>query len=157
VLFLTFNDQGETEDELMLAIQVELDEIVSKEVCDSVYESASVNPALQGKSQEELDAECRNRKGAIMNVISSSVCMQRLYFIVRSSIMGIITGLLTYTIISIFLITNFFALVLLGLFTFAVSLLLSRLLDGPIITASNIILRYLDRYERLRSFILNRL
>jgi hypothetical protein len=157
VLFLTFNDQGETEDELMLAIQVELDEIVSKEVCDSVYESASVNPALQGKSQEELDAECQNRKGAIMNVISSSVCMQRLYFIVRSSIMGIITGLLTYTIISIFLITNFFALVLLGLFTFAVSLLLSRLLDGPIITASNIILRYLDRYERLRSFILNRL
>ncbi len=154
---MTFNAQGETEDELMLAIQVELDEIVSKEVCDSVYESASVNPALQGKSQEELDAECRSRKGAIMNVISSSVCMQRLYFIVRSSIMGIIIGLLTYTIISIFLITNFFALVLLGLFTFTVSLLLSRLLDGPIITVSNLILRYLDRYERVRSFILNRL
>ncbi len=152
-----FNAHGETEDELMLAIQVELDEIVSKEVCDSVYESAYVNPALQGKSQEELDVECRNRKGAIMNVISSSVCMQRLYFIVRSSIMGIITGLLTYAIISIFLITDFFALVLLGLFTFTVSLLLSRLLDGQIITVSNLILRYLDRYERARSFILNRL
>jgi len=93
VLFFTFNANGETEDELMLAIQVELDEIVSKEVCDSVYESAYVNPTLQGKSQEELEAECQNRKGAIMNVISSSVCMQRLYFIIRSSIMGIITGL----------------------------------------------------------------
>ncbi len=152
-----FNAHGETEDELMLAIQVELDEIVSKEVCDSVYESASVNPALKGKSQKELDAECRNRKGAIMNVISYSVCMQRLYFIVRSSIMGVITGLLTYIIISIFLITNFFVLVLLGLFTFLISLLLSRLLDGQIITVSNLILRYLDRYERVRSFILNRL
>jgi len=157
VLFFTFNADGETEDELMLAIQVELDEIVSKEVCDSVYESAYVNPALQGKSQEELEAECQNRKGAIMNVISSSVCMQRLYFIIRSSIMGIITGLLTYTIISLFLITNFFVLVLLGLFTFVVSLVLSRFLDAQIIMVSNIILRYLDRYERARAFILNRL
>jgi hypothetical protein len=71
--------------------------------------------------------------------------------------MGVITGLLTYSLISIFLITDFFALVLLGLFTFAVSLLLSRLLDAQIITVSNIILRYLDRFERTRAFILNRL
>ncbi len=92
-----------------------------------------------------------------MNVVSASVCMQRLYFIIRSSIMGVITGLLTYSLISIFLITDFFALVLLGLFTFAVSLLLSRLLDAQIITVSNIILRYLDRFERTRAFILNRL
>ncbi len=157
MLFLTYNSNGETEDELMLAIQVELDEIVSKEVCDSVYESASANPALQGKTREELDAECQNRKGAIMNVISSTVCMQRLYFIIRSSVMGVITGLLTYTLISIFLITSFFALVLLGLFTFAVSLLLSRLLDSPIIKVSNWILKYLDKYQRARAFILNRL
>lgn len=154
---LTLKTNGRTEDELMLAIQVDLEEIVSKEICDSVYESAYVDPALQGKSQEELDAECQNRKEAIMNVVSASVCMQRLYFIIRSSIMGVITGLLTYSLISIFLITDFFALVLLGLFTFAVSLLLSRLLDAQIITVSNIILRYLDKFERTRAFILNRL
>ena len=154
---MTLKTNGRTEDELMLAIQVDLEEIVSKEICDSVYESAYVDPALQGKSQEELDAECQNRKEAIMNVISASVCMQRLYFIIRSSIMGVITGLLTYSLISIFLITDFFALVLLGLFTFAVSLLLSRLLDAQIITVSNIILRYLERFERTRAFILNRL
>lgn len=154
---MTLKTNGRTEDELMLAIQVDLEEIVSKEICDSVYESAYVDPALQGKSQEELDAECQNRKEAIMNVVSASVCMQRLYFIIRSSIMGVITGLLTYSLISIFLITDFFALVLLGLFTFAVSLLLSRLLDAQIITVSNIILRYLDKFERTRAFILNRL
>jgi len=32
---------GETDDELMMAIQIELDQIVTKEVCDVVYESAS--------------------------------------------------------------------------------------------------------------------
>jgi hypothetical protein len=152
---LTVKENGETQDELMLAIQVELDEIVSKEVCDTVYESA--NPNLQGKSQAELDAECKVRKGAIMNVVSSSVCLQRLYFIIRSSIMGAITGLLTYLIISIFSITNFFSLVVLGLFTFAVSLLLSRFLDVQIIRISNLILKYLDRYQRARAFILSRL
>jgi VIT1/CCC1 family predicted Fe2+/Mn2+ transporter len=152
---LTVKENGETQDELMLAIQVELDEIVSKEVCDTVYESASYS--LQKRSQAELDAECKVRKGAIMNVVSSSVCLQRLYFIIRSSIMGAITGLLTYLIISIFSITNFFSLVVLGLFTFAVSLLLSRFLDVQIIRISNLILKYLDRYQRARAFILNRL
>jgi hypothetical protein len=152
---LTVKENGETQDELMLAIQVELDEIVSKEVCDTVYESASYS--LQRKSQAELDAECKVRKGAIMNVVSSSVCLQRLYFIIRSSIMGAITGLLTYLIISIFSITNFFSLVVLGLFTFAVSLLLSRFLDVQIIRISNLILKYLDRYQRARAFILSRL
>jgi hypothetical protein len=105
---LTVKENGETQDELMLAIQVELDEIVSKEVCDTVYESAS--HSLQRKSQAELDAECKVRKGAIMNVVSSSVCLQRLYFIIRSSIMGAITGLLTYLIISIFFNNKFFLL-----------------------------------------------
>jgi VIT1/CCC1 family predicted Fe2+/Mn2+ transporter len=152
---LAVKENGETQDELMLAIQVELDEIVSKEVCDTVYESASYS--LQKRSQAELDAECKVRKGAIMNVVSSSVCLQRLYFIIRSSIMGAITGLLTYLIISIFSITNFFSLVVLGLFTFAVSLLLSRFLDVQIIRISNLILKYLDRYQRARAFILNRL
>jgi VIT1/CCC1 family predicted Fe2+/Mn2+ transporter len=152
---LAVKENGETQDELMLAIQVELDEIVSKEVCDTVYESASYS--LQKRSQAELDAECKVRKGAIMNVVSSSVCLQRLYFIIRSSIMGAITGLLTYLIISIFSITNFFSLVVLGLFTFAVSLLLSRFLDVQIIRISNLILKYLDRYQRARAFILSRL
>jgi hypothetical protein len=146
---------GQTQDELMMAIQVELDEIVSKEVCDSVYESKK--PEFQDKTPAELDAECRSRKGAIMNVISSSVCLQRLYFIIRSAIMGLITGLLTYVIISVFQITNFFSLVLLGLSTFVVSLLISRLFDAPIVKVCNLILMYLDRYPSLRSFILNRL
>ncbi|MGD6808379.1 MAG: hypothetical protein ACQCN3_01640 [Candidatus Bathyarchaeia archaeon] len=146
---------GETDDELMMAIQVELDQIVSKEVCDVVYESHSKE--VQEKSSEELDQECKTRKGAIISVISSSVCLERLYFVIRSSIMGLITGLLTYAVISIFKITNFFDLVLLGIFAFIVSLLISRYFDGPIVKLCNLILKYLNRYQRLRTFILSRL
>jgi len=146
---------GETDDELMMAIQIELNQIVTKEVCDAVYESASQE--AKTKSTAELDAKCRTRKGAILGVISSSVCLERLYFVIRSSVMGLITGLLTYAIISIFLITNFFDLVLLGIFAFFVSLLISRYFDGPIVKVCNVILKYLNRYQRLRTFILSRL
>jgi hypothetical protein len=146
---------GETEDELMMAIEIELDQIVDKEVCDVVYEAESKKP--DGKSPVQLNEECKNRKDKIIGVISSSVYLERLYFIIRSSVMGIITGLLTYGIISIFKITNFFELVLLGIITFVISLVISRIFDGPIVKVCNLILRYLNRYQRLREFILNRL
>lgn len=146
---------GETEDQLMMAIQVDLDQIVSKEVCDAVYESASKE--VKEKSLEELDAECKTRKTAIISVISASVCLERLYFVIRSSIMGLITGLLTYGVISIFKITNFFDLVILGVFAFFISLLISRYFDGPIVKTCHLILKYLERYRWLREFILSRL
>lgn len=150
---MTYTSDSETEDELMMAIQVELDQMVTKEVCDSVYEAE----VSKGKSVEQLDAECKTRKDAIIGVISSSVCLERLYFIIRSSIMGLITGLLTYAIISIFQITNFFVLVVLGIFVFFISLLISRFFDGPIVKLCNLILKYLDRNQRLRDLILSRL
>lgn len=146
---------GESDDELMLAIRIKLDQIVTKEVCDAVYESNVSD--VHDKSADELDQECKARKGAIMSVISSSVCLERLYFVLRSSVMGAITGLLTYALISIFLITNFFALVVLGVFAFFVSLLISRFFDGPIVKFCTFILKNLERYPRVRSFILSRI
>ena len=102
---MTYNaSDSETHDELMTAIEIELDQIVTKEVCDSVYEVEKP----KGKSTAEMGAECKTRKDAIISVISSSVCLERLYFIIRSSVMGIITGLLTYAVISIFLINKLF-------------------------------------------------
>ncbi|MCL1976969.1 MAG: hypothetical protein FWG55_02500 [Candidatus Bathyarchaeota archaeon] len=148
-------DSGETKDELIRVIQVKLDQIVSKEVCDAVYESHSRE--VKEKSSEELDQECKTRKNAIINVISSSVCLERLYFVIRTSIMGLMTGLLTYAVISIFGITNFFDLILLGIFAFIVSLMASRYFDGPIVKVCHFILKYLDRHQRLRVFILRRL
>ncbi len=150
---MTYNaSDSETHDELMAAIEIELDQIVTKEVCDSVYEVEKP----KGKSTAEMDAECKTRKDAIISVISSSVCLQRLYFIIRSSVMGLITGLLTYAVISVFLITNFFVLVVLGVFVFVISLFISRLFDGPIVKLCNLILKYLNRYQRLREFVLSR-
>ncbi|MCW4003361.1 MAG: hypothetical protein NWE95_05555 [Candidatus Bathyarchaeota archaeon] len=146
--------EADSEDELMVAIELELNEVVSKEVCDAVYENVSVT---QKEDQKELNSECQQRKSVIMNIIANSVSLQRLYFIVRSSIMGGITGLLTFIIISILRVTDFPILVLIGIVVFFVSLALSRIADKPIVKISQKIVQLLKKHSRIRSIILRRL
>jgi len=146
--------EADSEDELMVAIELELNEVVSKEVCDAVYENVSVT---QKEDQKELNSECQQRKSVIMNIIANSVSLQRLYFIVRSSILGGISGLLTFIIISILRVTDFPILVLIGIVVFFVSLALSRIADKPIVKLSQKIVQLLKKHSRIRSVILRRL
>lgn len=143
------------DDELMLAVQIELDQVVTKEVCDTVYENANFSP--QGLTKQKLDSECKSRKSVIMNVIAGSVSLERLYFIIRSSIMGVITGLLTFAIISIFDVTDFGKLVFLGVFIFIISLVTSRVLDKPIVKICSKTILFLRKHNRIKNVILKRL
>ena len=143
------------EDELMLAVQIELDQVVTKEVCDAVYETANSSP--QGLTKQKLDSECKSRKSVIMNVIAGSVSLERLYFIIRSSIMGVITGLLTFAIISIFDVTDFGKLVFLGVFIFIISLVTSRFFDKPIVKICSKTILFLRKHNRIKNVILKRL
>lgn len=146
-------EELECKDGLLVIAKEEYNKIVTEEVCSAVYESATASK----KSKAELDAEYKHRTNVIENVISSSVCLQRLYFIIRSSIMGLITGLLTYAVISIFFVTNFFELVVLGVIVFVGSLVFSRVFDKTIIKISSAAVLYLKKHQRLRSLILKRL
>jgi hypothetical protein len=139
----------------MQAIHAELEKIVTQEVCDVIYESTQ-KPKKENNDTPTKET-CQNRKNIIMNVILAAVNVQRLYFVIRSSIMGAITGVLTYAIISLFEITNFFVLVLLGVLFFVVSLVLSRFLDKPIINLSYKIIAYLNRHRQIRELVLSRL
>lgn len=150
------NVQTEEEnDELMLAVQIELDKAVTKEVCDAVYETAALPP--HKVTAQTLDAECKTRKTVIMNVISNSVSLERLYFIVRSSIQGGITGLLTFSIISLLKVTGFLQLTFLGVFIFVVSLIASRVFDKSVVRLCNIIIAYLGKHKKVKDFILKRM
>lgn len=145
----------ETEDDaLMLAVQIELDRAVTKEVCDAVYEIASL--PSEEKTQRKLDHECKSRRNVIVNVIADSVSLERLYFIIRSSIMGLITGVFTFSIISVLKVTDFLLLVFLGLVGFVISLLASRVLDKSIVQLCNKAIFYLKRHKRAQNFILKR-
>jgi len=146
------NIEASEKDELLLAVQIELDRAVTKEVCDAVYETASLTP--QEKTPQKLESECQTRKTLVKGVIANTVGLERVYFMIRSSIMGGITGIFTFTIVSLFSVTNFTALVFLGIAGFVLSLSLSRLLDKSLVWVSNLAVIYLKRHKRFAGIIL---
>lgn len=143
------------DDELMAAVQIGLDRAVTEEVCDAVYDIASL--PSEEKTEEKLDSECSSRKNVIVRVIADSVNLERLYFIVRSSIMGLITGLFTFSIISILKVTDFWQLAFLGVISFLIALLASRVLDKPVVQVCSKAILYLKRHKKAQDFVFKRL
>jgi hypothetical protein len=133
-------------DLLLRKVWQELDKTVTSEVADKIYDKPAVNGA---------DCGVEARKEVIMDVISSSVNLERLYFVIRSAVMGGLTGLITFVIISLSGVTDFWFLVLIGVMMFLVSLVFSRFLDKPIVVLSGWIVNFLDDHPRAKGFVLN--
>jgi len=94
-------------------------------------------------------------KRAVVKALLVSTWHSRLYFIIRSIIMGLLGVLPTLAFILIFHSINFILEIPLGIFTFVYSLSVSRLLDVQIVKATQLIVDYLGTHEALRNFILN--
>ena len=79
----------------------------------------------------------------------------KLYFIIRSSIMSL-TSAIIFLITVWYLVTiNFIQTVFLGIFIFVLSLVISRLFELEINKGTNKILKYLNKHPRLKKLILN--
>ncbi|HMK94298.1 MAG TPA: hypothetical protein VK536_02735 [Candidatus Limnocylindrales bacterium] len=94
-------------------------------------------------------------KRAVVKALLVSTWQSRLYFIIRSVIMGLLGILPTVAFILIFHSINFILEIPLGIFTFVYSLTISRLLDVQIVKATQLIINYLGKHEALRNFILD--
>ncbi len=138
----------EDKDELIRAMHEDLDRVVTKEFCDAVY--------AQARSGES-DAECEQRKKAVMAVLMTSVRTQRLYFVIRSGMMSLIAALITFIVVLYLGSIGVTQAVFLGIFIFVVSLIITRLFDKQVIKAIKKIIRYLTRHQKLEKFILKNL
>jgi hypothetical protein len=81
--------------------------------------------------------------------------LSELYFIVRSGIMSVINGLIL--LIAVFFLgsINVLQVIALGILIFFVSLFLSRMLNTEINRGTNLIIRKLNRHEKLKDKLLN--
>jgi hypothetical protein len=79
----------------------------------------------------------------------------RLYFIIRSFIMGLRSAGLTFGAVLVFHSITLALEIPLGIFSFGFSLAVSRLLDVQIVKATKVIVNYLAEHQKLRNFILN--
>lgn len=125
-------------DYLILAMQKDLDRILHEESC-------------RDKSQFE-----ETRK-AVTTVLWESVQTQRLYFVVRSILMSLISALIYFVAVLYFGTINAVQAALIGIVVFIVALVVSRLFDKQIVKASKKTVNYLNKYERIRAFVLKRL
>ncbi len=94
-------------------------------------------------------------KKAVVEALLVSTWHTRLYFIIRSAIMGLLSAGLTLGFVLVFHAITLTLAVPLGILSFVFSLAVSRLLDVPIVRATKALVAYLAGHKNLRNFVLN--
>jgi len=80
----------------------------------------------------------------------------KLYFIIRSWLMGQIGGIILYIAILILGSINFVQAIIVGIFGFIISLMISRYFEKYINKMTKKIMKFLNRYNRIENFIIKR-
>jgi hypothetical protein len=150
-------------DEIAQEIISKIEKASSKELAESnemieILHLTNVHHAktlLQHMDEAPSPVERDIGKKAVIKALLVSTWLQRLYFIIRSFIMGIIGATVTFLFILYFGSINVRLQVLLGTFTFVFSLAMSRLLDVQIVKATKEVVAFLGNHKRLRNFILS--
>jgi ABC-type transport system involved in cytochrome bd biosynthesis fused ATPase/permease subunit len=125
-------------DYLIRAMQNDLDKVLAEESGDA-------------------DAQFTRTRRAMTTVLAESVQTQRLYFVVRSVLMSLISALIYFIVVLYFGTIDAVQAAFLGVFVFIVALVVSRLFDKQIVAASKKIIHFLNKYKRIRTFVLKRL
>jgi hypothetical protein len=94
-------------------------------------------------------------KKAVVQALLVSTWHSRLYFIIRSFIMGLFGAILSFTFLLIFHAITLELQIPLGIFSFIFSLAVSRLFDVQIVRATKLIVDYLGAHQSIRDFVLN--
>ena len=134
----TFKIGLDENDALIQAMQKDLDSLLIEET-------------------HEAQSQFSKTRTAMTVVLWNSVQTQRLYFVVRSVIMSLISALIYFTVVLYLGSIDAIQAALVGVFVFIVALVVSRLFDKQIVAGSKKIIRYLNKYERIRAFVLKRL
>lgn len=99
-------------------------------------------------------AECVIEKSAVIKVLLLSTWLQRLYFIIRSFIMAVISTLITLGFVSYFGKIGTTLALIIGMFVFVASLVITRFFDVQIVKATKNIVMHLGSHRTIRDFIM---
>jgi len=150
-------------DEIAQKIMTEIEHAKSKELADSdemikilhLVNTRNAKALLEHADEAPTKHERDIGKKAVVKALLVSTWHTRLYFIIRSFIMGLLSASLTLVFVLIFHAITLTLEIPLGIFSFIFSLAVSRLLDVQIVKATKTITNYLSDHKSLRNFILN--
>jgi flagellar biosynthesis protein FlhB len=150
-------------DEIAQKILLKIEHASSRELAESdemikilhLTNAHHAKTLLQHMDEATTRSERDVGKKAVIKALLLSTWHQRLYFIVRSMIMGILSASVTFLFVLYFGSINIRLQAILGIFTFMFSLTASRLFDVQIVKATKKIVAFLGNHKSLRDFILN--
>jgi hypothetical protein len=150
-------------DKIAQKIISELEKTKSKELTESdemikilhLTNTHNARMLLEHAEQAPTKQERDIGKRAVVKALLVSTWHTRLYFIIRSFIMGLLGAFMTLIFVLIFHSITLALEIPLGIFSFVFSLATSRLLDVQIVRATKIIVAYLTNHKSIRDFILN--
>jgi hypothetical protein len=152
-------------DELSEKIMSEIEKASSKELAESdeitkilhLTDPRHAKKLLQHMENASTRPEREIGKKAVVRALLVSTWLQRLYFIIRSFMMGILSAAISFGFILFFGSLNLFLGIFVGIFSFVFSLVVSRLFDNQIVKATKKIVAFLSNHKNLRNFVLNHL
>jgi hypothetical protein len=139
------------DDELVEKVLRELEDelaakVYSKDIVDCACASTVINQVDTREEKEKI-------KKDITKAFVVSSWTQRIYFVVRSVIMTILGAIITLAVFWQLRTINVIEDFILGISTYVICLVLSRLFDTKIVNVSKSILGYLSGHTKLRDFI----
>jgi ABC-type multidrug transport system fused ATPase/permease subunit len=149
-------------DEISQRILLELESASSTDLSDARYarmmlrlsDAHYAKGVLQKIGGDKSGAENELEKRAVIKVLLFSTWLQRLYFIIRSFLMGLISAAVTYLIIWYLGSINVIGSIIIGTFVFVFSLVVTRLFDTQITQATKKIVELMTSHRAIRDFIM---
>jgi hypothetical protein len=153
-------------DEISQRILLELENAKTKDLSDARYAKKILHLAdihyakrvlqqIGSVTKQRSGTESEIEKRAVIKVLLFSTWLQRLYFIIRSYIMGLIASAVTLLFIWYLGSINTITYYAFGIFTFALSLVITRLFDAQLTKATKMIVEIMASHRTVRDFIMN--
>jgi hypothetical protein len=149
-------------DKIAQRILLELESASSTDLSDARYakmmlrlsDAHYAKGVLQKMGSNKSRAENELEKRAVIKALLFSTWLQRLYFIIRSFLMGLIGAAVTYLIIWYLGSINVIGSIIIGSFVFVFSLVVTRLFDTQITQATKKLVELLASHRGIRDFIM---
>jgi ABC-type multidrug transport system fused ATPase/permease subunit len=149
-------------DQISQRILLELESASSTDLSDARYakmmlrlsDAHYAKGVLQKIGGSKSGAENELEKRAVIKVLLFSTWLQRLYFIIRSFLMGLVSAAVTYLIIWYLGSINVVGSIIIGTFVFVFSLAVTRLFDTQITQVTKKIVELMTSHRAIRDFIM---
>ena len=153
-------------DEIAQRILLELEGAKSKDLSDvryakmilhlsDIHYTKRVLQQIGSVTKHSSGTKSEIEKKAVIKVLLFSTWLHRLYFIIRSFIMGLIGAAVTFLFIWSVGTINATTGIVFGIFVFALSLVITRLFDVQLTQATKKIVEIMASHRTARDFIMN--